>query len=75
MLTIYEILRLKAGDTFYESRKGYEVGMIIKEPAKLDGSRCTWAATDLKTGAHQNYLITEGYEHYGPKIYLSSLSN
>jgi len=59
---------LKLGDSFYESYYGVNAYMIvIKEPTHIDG-KWEWTAMN-ENGEEVEYLITDGYEHYGPSIY------
>jgi hypothetical protein len=62
---------LKMNDIFYECEYGKNMKMIVTEkPALIEGDRNKWAWKAMcSNGYIYDYLITEGLEHYGPKIY------
>jgi len=59
---------LKVGDVFYERGFGDMLKMVVVEEVSHEDGQWRWAAEDIN-GERVNYLLTDGYEHYGPKIY------
>jgi hypothetical protein len=59
---------LNVGDVFYEFAYGENLEMTVVEEVTHENGQYRWIAED-KNGERFNYLITDGYEHYGPKIY------
>lgn len=59
---------LNVGDVFYECASGTNLQMTVVKEVAHESGQWRWVAED-KTGERFNYLITDGYEHYGPKIY------
>lgn len=59
---------LNVGDVFYESAYGIDLKMTVVEPVTHENGKWNWIAEN-KDGTRCNYLITDGYEHYGPKLY------
>lgn len=60
---------MKNGDVFYECEYGRNYEFIVVTEPKCDNNKWTWTAKNTKTDQIVEYLITEGYEHYGPRIY------
>lgn len=68
---------LTLGTIFYEYAYGisvaYEVTEEVKTSSYYDLARTReqwiWKAKDVETGEEIEFLVTEGLEHYGPKIY------
>lgn len=71
---------LTAGDSFVEQDGfGSEEYTVLTNPVidpkgyqSRDGKfsrQVSWTATRLTDGVECDFLITEGMEHYGPKIY------
>ena len=59
---------LKVGDVFYECAAGYNLEMNVVDPIVYENEQWKWVAEDVDRN-RVNYLITDGYEHYGPRIY------
>lgn len=59
---------LNVGDVFYECEYGENLEMTVVEEVAHENGQYRWVAEN-KNGERFNYLITDGYEHYGPKIY------
>jgi len=60
---------IKAGDIYYECSSGCNLQLqAITQPYNENGA-WQWKAIRVKTGDMVDYLITEGYEGYGPKLY------
>lgn len=59
---------LNVGDVFYEFAFGENLEMTVVEEVTNEYGQYRWVAED-KNGERFDYLITDGYEHYGPKIY------
>ena len=65
-----DVAKIKVGDIHYE----YEYGMgikckVVSEPKRSKEGKWTWQSENLKTGGMINYLLSEGFEHYGPNLY------
>ena len=68
---------LKKGDVFYECEYGITVearvtSNISKNTITIhdkDRIQWVWEAVDVKTGEPISYMVTEGLEHYGPRLY------
>lgn len=55
------------GDRLWESGQYGSVEFIVKEePIHEDGK---WKWVGITSNGEGDYLITDGYEHYGPRIY------
>lgn len=59
---------LKVGDVFYECEYGTNLRMVVTKPIIFENDQWKWKAID-EDGKEVDYLITKGYEHYGPKLY------
>ena len=59
---------LNVGDVFYECERGQNLRMTVVEPVIHENGQWVWIAED-DSGEKFDYLITDGYEHYGPQIY------
>lgn len=59
---------LNVGDVFYEFAFGKNLEMTVVEEVTHEYGQYRWVTED-KNGERFDYLITDGYEHYGPKIY------
>jgi hypothetical protein len=65
---------LKAGTLFYECQSGLNIeAACLAAPAVSEGhggrQHWTWPARNTQTGEVISYALTEGLEHYGPRIY------
>jgi len=68
---------LKIGDEFYEFAYGFNMHLVVTSHVKentviIDGKERTqysWFARNVDTDHEVEYLVTEGYAHYGPKLY------
>lgn len=59
---------LNVGDTFYEcSQLGNLKMTVLTKPIHI-ADQWRWKAT-AENGVEVDYLITDGFEHYGPSIY------
>lgn len=70
MSTVKTAQQLNVGDIFFESGYGTELQLqTLTKPQRSDTGQWTWKAkcTDGRT---IEYLISEGFEHYGPSIYV-----
>ncbi len=67
-LSIKELEKLEVDDTLFECQSGYNLMATILTAPVREGDRLTWTA-ESKDGAVINYLITDGNEHYGPRLY------
>lgn len=67
-MRISDPMELKIGDIFYECEYGINFPMTVTEEPVFDSEQWKWKAVN-ELGYEVNYLITKGFEHYGPKIY------
>ncbi|MCP4990071.1 MAG: hypothetical protein GY928_29720 [Colwellia sp.] len=57
------------GDKYYECESGYNLELtVLTKPVKSDKNSWTWKAID-DSGKEVDYRLTEGMEHYGPRLY------
>lgn len=61
---------LKVGDVFYECAYGNCVKFTVTSDAIVENDQIKWKASSENI-TETDFLITKGYEHYGPKIYSS----
>lgn len=61
---------LKKGDTFYECQSGQNIEATVTSDVIHMGAVYTWSAVD-EEGNELSYRITEGFQHYGPRLYTS----
>ena len=64
------IENIKIGDIHYEF--DYRFGIkceVLTLPIRSSDGQWKWKSKNLFTGKEIDYLITEGLEHYGPKLY------
>ena len=59
---------LKIGDVFYECQSGHNLKMIVTSTPIIKDGKITWTAKNM-LGDEVDYLVTEGLEHYCPRIY------
>ena len=71
MLTIEEIKALEVGDIIYECDMGYnaEVEILSVPTTGLDSNAYDWEGKNTQSGRIINFRVTEGFGHYGPKLY------
>ena len=68
---------LKMGDIFYECQYGVNLKMnVLTQPIATkinlltkDTLQWTWEAVNMITNLKVDYTLTEGFGHYGPKLY------
>lgn len=66
---------IEVGDMMYECEYGRNVKVqVLTKPIRLqkdlnENYKWEWEAVVLDTNEKIFYLVTEGYEHYGPKLY------
>lgn len=69
---------LNVGDLFVEhdSFAGSVTCRVTEKPLKkgtaMARDQWEWKAVNVDTGVEIEYLLTEGFEHYGPRIYSVS---
>ena len=63
---------LEIGDVFYECEYGINLRMTVQTKPIKENGQWTWKAS-TKDGEEVSYLITEGLEHYGPRIYKTPM--
>lgn len=64
---------LQVGDIVYSCPQGQNIEIVITTAPYVDGEfdgrpKWRWQAK-LRSGEIVGYLLTEGLEHYGPRIY------
>lgn len=70
---------LKDGTIFYECRSGYNAKYILVDDVVINEveihdkqhKQYKWKALHEKSNTVTDFLITEGFEHYGPRLYTS----
>lgn len=67
-MKITDLNVLEVGTVFYECEYGMNMKMIVTTKPKFEDGKWFWKAKN-SAGYEIDYLITEGYEHYGPSIY------
>ena len=65
---------MTAGTLFYESQSGINIEAVcitapVAEPGYNNRAHWTWSARNTQTGEMISYGLTEGLEHYGPRLY------
>ena len=74
-ISFEKIKEFKVGDIFYECDYGdnlkFEVLTCPEESNSGPDNRkqLSWRGKNLETNEEVSFLITEGLEHYGPKLY------
>lgn len=64
------IENIKIGDIHYEFDYGFGIkSVVLTTPVRNNENQWTWTSKNVYTGEEIEYLVTEGFEHYGPKIY------
>lgn len=79
-LTFDQIANMTVGDRFYESEYGLNIWAEIEslpfiKEVEMGGTigprrQITFQALNVGTDGYIDYMITEGMEHYGCKLYL-----
>lgn len=69
-----EIKNLAVGEVFYECEMFMNVEARVTEaptPAgEMEGrQQWRWKAVNTQNGKEIDYLLTEGFSHYGPRLY------
>ncbi len=72
-MSIELVKTLEVDDVIYECEYGTNIEVrIVTKPERSDTGQWTWVG-ETKIGDSEvstiDYLITEGYAHYGPKLY------
>ena len=65
---------IKIGDTLYEYEYGHCIkSVVLSQPKRketADGEiQWTWTSEICGTEDTIDYMLTEGYQHYGPNLY------
>lgn len=64
------IENIKIGDIHYEFDYGFGTKCeVLTLPIRSSNGKWEWKSKNLITGEEIDYLVTEGFEHYGPKLY------
>ncbi len=73
-LSIKELEKMQVGETYYECQYGMNKQIMILTEPKWDQHhvQLTWTARNEENNVIE-YLITEGFEHYGPRIYRTPI--
>lgn len=66
--------KMKPGTLFYECQSGINIEAVcieapIQSAGHEDRPHWTWPARNTQTGELISYGLTEGLEHYGPRLY------
>lgn len=74
-----DIAELKPGDVFYENVFNKYLKMVVETPLKLSTSAegeetITFIAKDENKHS-VDYFINKSFQHYGPQMYLESVSD
>ncbi len=75
MIPDSEIGQLKPGDVIYECEGGLNIeARVTSTPVKgwsksLERNQWRFTAINVHTGTPIDYLLTEGFSHYGPRLY------
>ncbi|AUE22607.1 hypothetical protein Ah1_00066 [Aeromonas phage Ah1] len=75
MSSLDNVKKLEVGTPFVECC-GFSVFRFVckTKPVRSETGQWSWIGTyvhdELREGQECEFLITEGFEHYGPKIYL-----
>lgn len=69
-----EVKNLKKGDIVYECQYGQNIRtMLVSAPEGAVGvdekPAWKWQAVNTVTGEEIEYMLTEGFSHYGPRLY------
>ena len=65
-----EVQNIKVGDIHYEYEGSvYAKVEVITLPESDGRGGWRWMANNMKTGEEVHYFVTEGWGHYGPKLY------
>lgn len=59
---------LDVGVVFYEVVNGVDFEMSCTEKPTVSDNKIEWVAENYD-GVKQQYLVTKGFEFYGPKLY------
>lgn len=75
-ISFEQMAELRVGDTFVESEYGLSISCKVLTNPKLgkgiDGRKTLkWTAQDEETGGAIEYMVTDGFLHYGPHLYSS----
>lgn len=62
--------QLKVGDRLLETELGVSIYSIVISLPQSNGPQWTWSAAAM-SGGTIDYMITGGYEHYGPHVYVA----
>jgi hypothetical protein len=70
-----KLAQMKVGDVFYECEMGLNIearvtSLPVASNDNSEGRRVLrWNAVNTQNGEPIAYLLTEGLDHYGPRIY------
>ena len=59
---------MQVGTVFYECEYGMNLKMKVTTKPVFENNQWKWKAED-HMGNEVDYLLTKGFEHYGPRIY------
>lgn len=63
--------KLEIGDIIYECEYGLTIkSMVITVPERSREGQWTWKAERCDNKNIIDYLVTEGFSHYAPKLYF-----
>lgn len=72
-----KLTQLNVGDIAYECQYGMNLKFVVKTKPVVEDCdmsdkvrrQVTWTAENVIDGSKIDYLVTEGMEHYGSRIY------
>lgn len=69
-----EVNDFEIGDIIYECQYGYNIETkVVSKPVESVGvdekPAWTWDAVNTQNGEKIEYMLTEGFSHYGPRLY------
>lgn len=71
-----ELAKLKVGDIIFECEMGLNIKAKVlsvpvegKSQGEPDRRTLKWDAENTEDKTHIGYFVTEGYMHYGPRLY------
>lgn len=75
MINDLQVAQFKPGDVFYECEYGLNIeARVVSRPLEgwsnsLGRRQWRFTAVNVHNGVPIDYLVTEGYSHYGPRLY------
>ena len=61
---------IKLGDIHYEFEYGFGIKCeVISLPERNEDGQWSWQSRNVNTNNIIDYMVSEGYSHYAPKLY------